>query len=124
MANGATLIVGTRKGLWICSSDASRSTWATRGPVFLGHVVHHAVLDPRDRRTLLMATSTGHLGPTVLRSDDLGETWNEADAPPAFPADDRLARTVRRVFWLTPGHVDDPGVWYAGGTPQGLFRSD
>jgi photosystem II stability/assembly factor-like uncharacterized protein len=30
---------------------------------------------------------------------------------------------VQSVFWLTPGHVDEPDVWYAGGTPQGLFIS-
>ena len=28
------------------------------------------------------------------------------------------------MFWLTPGHADEPGVWYAGGSPQGLFRSE
>jgi hypothetical protein len=33
--------------------------------MFLGHIAHHMVLDPRDRQTLLLGTSTGHLGPTV-----------------------------------------------------------
>jgi photosystem II stability/assembly factor-like uncharacterized protein len=31
---------------------------------------------------------------------------------------------VNHVFWLTPGHASEPGVWYAGTSPQGLFRSD
>ena len=31
---------------------------------------------------------------------------------------------MRAVFWLSPGHADEPGVWYAGGSPQGLFRSE
>jgi photosystem II stability/assembly factor-like uncharacterized protein len=35
-----------------------------------------------------------------------------------------LARSVRTVFWLTPGHADQSGVWYAGGSPQGLFRTE
>ncbi len=26
--------------------------------------------------------------------------------------------------WLTPGHASAPNVWYAGTSPQGLFRSD
>jgi photosystem II stability/assembly factor-like uncharacterized protein len=31
---------------------------------------------------------------------------------------------VDHTFWLTPGHASEPGVWYAGTSPQGLFRSD
>ena len=59
-----------------------------------------------------------------MRSTDLGVTWKEASRPPAFPTGDRLGRAVRRVFWLTPGHASEPGVWYAGGTPQSLFRTE
>ena len=43
------------------------------------------LLDPRDRRTLLVAARTGHLGPTVFRSADFGRSWREAKRPPAFP---------------------------------------
>jgi photosystem II stability/assembly factor-like uncharacterized protein len=118
-----TLFVGTRKGLWILSSDDRRS-WSSAGPHFLGHIVQHAVLDPRDGRTLLLAMRTGHLGPTVFRSQDLGSTWTEASQPPAFITGDRLDRSLNAVFWLTPGHADEPGSWYAGGSPQGLFRTD
>jgi photosystem II stability/assembly factor-like uncharacterized protein len=92
--------------------------------MFLGHICHHLVLDPRDRRTLLLAAKTGHLGPTVFRSSDLGRTWTEASKPPAFTTGDRLERSVNGVFWLSPGHADEPGCWYAGGSPQGLFRTE
>ena len=33
-------------------------------------------------------------------------------------------RAVDHTFWLTPGHATEPGSWYAGTSPQGLFRSD
>jgi photosystem II stability/assembly factor-like uncharacterized protein len=122
--SGPVLLVGTRKGVWILSGDRERASWSAEGPMFLGHIAQHVVLDPRDRRTLLLASSTGHLGPTVVRSEDLGRSWKEAAAPPAFAPGDRLGRSLQRVFWLTPGHVDEPGVWYAGGTPQALFRSE
>jgi photosystem II stability/assembly factor-like uncharacterized protein len=122
--DGILLLVATRKGLWILRSDADRSAWWAGGPEFLGHIIQHAVLDPRDGRTLLAATSTGHLGPTVFRSTDLGATWREASHPPAFASGEPLARSLRSVFWLTPGHGDEPGVWYAGGSPQGLFRTE
>jgi photosystem II stability/assembly factor-like uncharacterized protein len=59
-----------------------------------------------------------------MRSTDLGRTWHEASRPPAFAANDRLERSLRAVFWLTPGPADEPGVWYAGGSPQGLFRTE
>jgi photosystem II stability/assembly factor-like uncharacterized protein len=94
--------------------------------LFLGHIVHHMLLDPRDRRTLLLAARTGHLGPTVFRSTDMGKHWKEARRPPAFakaPAGEK-GRVVDHTFWLTPGHAGEPGVWYAGTSPQGLFRSE
>jgi photosystem II stability/assembly factor-like uncharacterized protein len=73
-----------------------------------------------------MAARTGHLGPTVFRSTDGGRSWKEAQRPPAFPkADDAAAGpAVERTFWLTPGHPSQPGVWYAGTSPHGLFRSE
>ena len=118
--------VATRKGAWFFHSDAKRKTWRVDGPHFLGHTLSHVVLDPRDGRTLLAAAKTGHLGPTVFRSTNLGRTWVEAKQPPAFSkgSDTLPGRAVDHSFWLTPGHASQPGVWYAGTSPQGLFRSD
>ena len=119
------LLVATRKGAWLFHGDAGRSTWEIDGPHFLGHIIHHMVLDPRDRRTLLASASTGHLGPTLFRSTDLGRNWREATRPPAFaPVEGDAGRTVSHTFWLTPAHADQPGVWYGGTSPQGLFRSE
>ncbi|MDE3050632.1 MAG: glycosyl hydrolase [Nitrospirota bacterium] len=119
------LLIGTRKGAFILRSDRTRRNWTLSAPMFLGHIVHHVVLDPRDRRTILMAASTGHLGPTIFRSTDLGKTWKEAKTPPAFQKapEGQEGRVVNHVFWLTPGHPSEPNVWYAGTSPQGLFRS-
>ena len=76
------LLVATRKGAWLFHGDTRREAWPADGPHFLGHIVSHVLLDPRDGRTLLAAAKTGHLGPTVFRSTDLGRTWKEA-APAA-----------------------------------------
>jgi photosystem II stability/assembly factor-like uncharacterized protein len=121
-----TLLIGTRKGAFTLKSDAGRRTWKLSAPAFLGHIIHHVVDDPRDRRTVLMAASTGHLGPTIFRSTDRGKTWKEAAAPPAFRKvpDGEKGRSVGHVFWLTPCHANEPNVWYAGTSPQGLFRSE
>jgi photosystem II stability/assembly factor-like uncharacterized protein len=119
------LMIGTRKGAWLFHGDASRRNWRVDGPHFLGHIFNHIVLDPRDRRTLLAAAKTGHLGPTVFRSTDRGRTWKEAAQPPAFAKSaDGKGRAVDHTFWLTPGHASQPGVWFAGTSPQGLFRSE
>ena len=120
-----TLFVATRKGAWIFRSDAARTGWSVDGPHFLGHIISHLVLDPRDRTTLLAAAKTGHLGPTIFRSSDWGGSWQEAQQPPAFAAvpETETGRAVDHTFWLTPAHGNEPDVWYAGTSPQGLFRS-
>ena len=68
------VLVATRKGAWLFHGDATRARWQPDGPHFLGHVVSHLVLDPRDGRTLLAAVRPGQLGPTIFRSDDFGAT--------------------------------------------------
>lgn len=121
------VLVATRKGAWLFHGGQVRKRWRADGPHFLGHIVHHLVLDPRDDRTLLAAAKTGHLGPTIFRSTDRGGSWQEAAQPPAFAraeADGEKGRAVDHSFWLTPGAACEPGVWYAGTSPQGLFRSE
>jgi photosystem II stability/assembly factor-like uncharacterized protein len=119
------VLVGTRKGAWIFHSDASRRTWRAEGPRYLGQIFNHLVLDTRDGRTMLGAAKTGHLGPTIFRSTDRGRTFKEASKPPAFPKapEGTEGRAVDHTFWLTPSHSSEPNVWYAGTSPQGLFRS-
>jgi len=119
------VLVATRKGAWLFHGDPGRTTWKVDGPHFLGHIINQLVLDPRDGRTLLAAAKTGHLGPTIFRSTDLGRTWKEAQKPPAFAkaAEGEKGRVVDHTFWLTPAHPSEPDVWYAGTSPQGLFRS-
>jgi hypothetical protein len=119
------VLIATRKGAWLFHGDAARKSWLADGPHFLGHIVNHLVLDPRDGRTLLAAAKTGHLGPTIFRSTDSGRSWKEAARPPAFAkGSDGEGRAVDHTFWLTPGHASEPDAWYAGTSPQGLFRSN
>jgi len=120
-----TLRIGTRKGAWtLTSSGTDRRAWDLSEPTMLGHVIQHVMADPRDPSRVLIAARTGHLGPTVMRSADGGATWIESSRPPAFEAGDAHGRAVRAVFWLTPGPVDQPGTWFVGASPQGLFHTD
>ena len=93
------LLVATRKGAWIFHGDARRKTWTADGPHFLGHNISHVQLDPRDGRTLLAAAKTGHLGPTVFRSTDLGRT---GPRPASRRPSRHPATACRRAAWTTP----------------------
>lgn len=119
--SGETVLIGTRKGAWTLTVAPARDTWTLNGPQYLGSVVYHYVADPRQPGRQLMSVGGGHLGPSIMRSQDGGESWQEALSPPAFAPGS--GRTVDHVFWLTPGHASEPEVWYAGTSPQGLFRS-
>lgn len=120
-----TLLVSTIKGAFQVKSNADRTNWTCSEPKHFGHEIYHYVADPRDpkRRIHLVAAKTGHLGPTIYWSLDGGKTYSEAAAPPRFPARKGEKRTVQKTFWLTPGHVTEPGVWYCGCDPGALFRS-
>ncbi|MEZ4654872.1 MAG: hypothetical protein R3E12_15115 [Candidatus Eisenbacteria bacterium] len=108
-----TLLIATIKGAFLIEGDAGRKSWKVHGPTFLGAEINHLVQDPRERQTILMGARTGHLGPTVFRSNDWGKSWKEASQPPAFPKVARgTGRRVRRTFFLTPGHAAQPGSWY------------
>ncbi|MCB1692399.1 MAG: hypothetical protein KDI19_06505 [Pseudomonadales bacterium] len=96
------LLVGTRKGAWIYKSDDARRSWQVDGPHFLGGIINHFILDPRDQKTMVMANKAGHLGPTIFVSTDFGKHWQEATRPPAFPKSNEAGegRAVSHTFWL------------------------
>ncbi|HZS11736.1 MAG TPA: hypothetical protein VFA38_05765, partial [Nitrospirales bacterium] len=121
-----TLLIATRKGAFTLKSDAARKAWSLSKPLYLGHIIHHLVADPRNSKQWLMAASAGWLGPTIYRSNDRGRTWKEVSGPPAFPKapEGKNGQVVDHVFWLTPGHPSEPRVWYAGTSPPALFRSE
>ncbi len=128
----ASLLIGTIKGGFVLDAGPGRRSWKIRGPFQFGQVVNDFRLDPRDGRTLLLSATGGHLGPTIYRSTNRGRTWTEAKRPPKYGKGRKAARgeqkdtrglAVESCFWLGPGHVDEPGVWYVGTAPSGMFRS-
>ncbi|MBI5155324.1 glycosyl hydrolase [Candidatus Poribacteria bacterium] len=125
-SGSVTLLVGTIKGAFFFRSDKTRSKWSVSGPVMLGQEIYHILADPRDPAKMVMATKTGHLGPTMHRSGDGGKTWTEARKPPAFAKarEGEKERSVRANFWLAPGHHAETDTWYLGTVPLGLFRSE
>ena len=66
-SDSVVLLVGTRKGAFIYRGDTKRREWKPGGPHFLGAIIYQLTLDPRDRRTLLMAARTVMFINYVLR---------------------------------------------------------
>jgi hypothetical protein len=125
-AQRVSLLVGTRKGAFLFHGGQGSREWRLDGPHFLGSMVNQVALDPRDGETLLLAAKAGHLGPTVYRGRWREGGWTEAGRPPAFAraAEGGSGRSVAHVFCFAPGHASESGVWYAGTSPVGLFRSE
>lgn len=121
MANTVVLSVGTRKGLFLFRSDASRDRWQMAGPFLNGAEVHHATVDPRNG-TLYATVNDPWFGNKVACSPDLGKTWREGQHAPRFPED--AGRSVERLWRIEPGRASQPGVVYCGVDPGCLFRSD
>jgi photosystem II stability/assembly factor-like uncharacterized protein len=111
------VIVGTRKGLFLLSSK-DRRTWQSSGPFFEGDTVRHAILDPRDGKTIYAAVTSEHWGAVVARSTDFGATWKHGDEGPRFSKESGLS--VTRIWQIQAG---EDGDLYAGTEPAGLFRS-
>ncbi len=115
------LMVGTRKGLLIFTSS-DRTRWELDGGISLqGKEINHAVQDPRTG--MVYATlNDPWFGGEIVRSRDLGRTWETSAVNPAFAPDRGL--TVQRLWHVEPGPAALPGVLYAGVAPAALFRSE
>ena len=99
------LLVATDKGAFLYYSDGDRRHWDVNGPHFLGSVIHHLVLDPRDNKTLLASVHSRLSGSTVFRSNDFGKTWESARKPPEFQ-NDKLKRRVDQQVCQVGAHID------------------
>ena len=115
-----TLLVGTRKGLFVLSSDDERREWTVSAPVLKGWEVFHAVPDPRDG-SIYAATNSFVYGATVHRSQDRGETWTRAEEL-GLPEETGL--TLEKTWHVRPGREGEDGRIWLGGAPGVLFRSD
>ena len=69
------VLVGTRKGAFILTSDEKRTQWDISGPHFGGWEIYHLKGSPVDPNRLYASQSTGWFGQLIQRSDDGGQTW-------------------------------------------------
>ena len=120
MAKKVTLLVGTKKGLYILRGDAGRGSWACEGPEFAPAEIHHAAYDPRDG-SMFAAVNQTWGGSRIEVSRDMGRTWKTTKNP-AFP--EGGDRTFSKTWHIEPGHSKTPNVVWAGTEPAALFKSE
>jgi photosystem II stability/assembly factor-like uncharacterized protein len=129
--SGVRLLVGTRKGAFVLTSDGKRTKWDVSGPFFGGWEIYHLKGSPADPNRLYASQSTGWFGQLIQRSNDGGKTWEPVDnkfvydgVPGTHQWYDGTPhpREFKRVWHLEPS-LTDPDTVYAGVEDAALFRT-
>jgi BNR/Asp-box repeat protein len=76
------VLVGTRKGAFILTSDGKRRRWEVSGPSFGGWEIYHLKGSPVEPNRLYASQTSGWFGQIIQRSDDGGRTWHQPGTPP------------------------------------------
>ncbi len=79
------VLVGTRKGGFILTSDGQRKRWDISGPHFAGWEIYHMKGSAVDPNRLYASQSSSWFGQIIQRSDDGGKTWHQPGTPPGDP---------------------------------------
>ena len=77
------ILVGTRKGAFILSSDGARNNWSVDGPHFAGWEIYHLKHSPVDPERIYASQSSSWFGQIIQRSDDGGKSWSQPGSDPA-----------------------------------------
>jgi photosystem II stability/assembly factor-like uncharacterized protein len=129
--SGVRVLVGTRKGAFVLTSDGKRDRWNVSGPHFAGWEIYHLKGSPADPDRLYASQSSGWFGQVIQRSNDGGKSWEAVGNEFAY---DGVPGTHQwydgtqhpwafaRVWHLEPS-LTDPDTVYAGVEDAALFRS-
>ncbi|MEV5408672.1 exo-alpha-sialidase [Thermopolyspora sp. NPDC052614] len=125
------VLVGTRKGAFILTSDGGRERWEVSGPHFAGWEVYHLKGSPADPDRIYASQSGGWFGQVIQRSDDGGLSWRPVGNEFAYEGVPGTHQwydgtphpwEFARVWHLEPS-LTDPDTVYAGVEDAALFRS-
>jgi photosystem II stability/assembly factor-like uncharacterized protein len=128
---GVRVLVGTRKGAFVLTSDVTRERWEIAGPHFPGWEIFHLKGSPADPERLYASQYSSWFGQLIQRSNDGGSTWTTVgnrflyEGPlgthEGFDGTPH-AWEFRRVWHLEPS-LTDPDMVYAGVEDAALFQS-
>ena len=128
---GVRVLVGTRKGAFVLTSDEGRREWQVAGPHFAGWETYHLKGSPADPDRVYAAPSGGWFGQLVQRSDDGGASWTPVGndfryegVPGTHQWYDGTPHPweFARVWHLEPS-LTDPDTVYAGVEDAALFKT-
>jgi photosystem II stability/assembly factor-like uncharacterized protein len=129
--SGVRVLVGTRKGAFILTSDEKREKWDVKGPHFGGWEIYHLKGSPVDQNRLYASQCSGWFGQLIQRSNDGGKTWEPVGNKFVYEGvpgthlwydDTPHPWEFKRVWHLEPS-LTDPDTLYAGVEDAALFRS-
>ena len=125
------VLVGTKKGGFVLTSDGKRERWDVAGPHFGGWEIYHMKGSPVDPNRLYASQTSGWFGQVMQRSDDAGKTWAPVGNKFAYEGEVGTHQwydgtphpwEFKRVWHLEPS-LTDPETVYAGVEDAALFRS-
>ncbi len=125
------VLVGTRKGAFVLTSDGTRKPWEISGPHFAGWELFHLKGSSADPDRLYASQTSGWFGQQIQRSTDGGKTWEPVGnkytyegVPGTHQWYDGTPHPweFKRVWHLEPS-LTDPDTVYAGVEDAALFRS-
>ncbi len=125
------VLVGTRKGAFILTSDGTRERWEVAGPHFPGWELYHLKGSPADPDRIYASQSSGWFGQLMQCSNDGGRSWapvgnrfEYATVPGTHQWYDGTQHPWKfaRVWHLEPS-LTDPDLVYAGVEDAALFRT-
>jgi hypothetical protein len=79
--SGVRVLVGTKKGAFVLTSDGKREKWDVSGPHFAGWEMYHLKGSPADPNRIYASQTSGWFGQIIQRSDDGGKTWFQPGTP-------------------------------------------
>ena len=130
--SGVRVLVGTRKGAFVLTSDGKREKWDVSGPHFGGWEIYHLKGSPADPEPPLRLAVERLVRPAIQRSNDGGKTWEPVGnkfvydgVPGTHQWYDGTPHPweFKRVWHLEPS-LTDPDTVYAGVEDAALFRID
>jgi hypothetical protein len=128
---GVRVLVGTRKGAFVLTSDAGRAKWEVGGPHFGGWEIYHLKGSPADPDRIYASQSSGWFGQQVQRSDDGGRTWNPVGHEFSYEGTPGTHQwydgtqhpwEFKRIWHFEPS-LTDPDTVYAGAEDAALFKT-
>jgi hypothetical protein len=129
--SGVRVLVGTRKGAFVLTSDGTRKQWEVSGPHFAGWEIYHLKGSPANQDRIYASQSSGWFGQMIQRSNDGGTTWEPVGNKFVYEGTPGTHQwydgtphpwEFARVWHLEPS-LTDPDTVYAGVQDAAMFRT-